>query len=120
MREKFLSHIVMMGRRMMLHEIISQADFTQPPIETKLFFGLPLSFSHSKRISIDLVRFGCIFELITPSAVVLLVWIGVFGCGRPILARMRRKYTASLAFINSAPNSASAADEMTSQLLLQC
>jgi hypothetical protein len=42
-REKFLSHIVMMGRRMMLCEIISQVGFTRPPIETKLFFGLPLN-----------------------------------------------------------------------------
>jgi hypothetical protein len=40
-----------------------------------------------KRISINLVRFGCIFELITPSAVELLVWIGVFYCGCPIFGK---------------------------------
>jgi hypothetical protein len=115
-REKFLPHIVMMGRRMMLREIIGQVGFNRPPIETTFFFLASLSFSHLKCISINLVRFGCIFELITPSAVELLVWIGVFGCGCPILARMHRKYTAYLAFINSAPNYASAADETTTSI----
>ena len=53
-----------------------------------------------------LVRFGCILLLITPSAAVLSVCIGVFGCGWPISVSICRKYTASFALINKAPSAA--------------
>ncbi len=41
-------------------------------------------------MSIAFVRLGWISLLMTPSAVVLLVWIGVRGCGWPILVSICR------------------------------
>ena len=49
-----------------------------------------------------------------PTVVVLLMCIGVGGCGCPSSARTSRKTFASCAFRKSAPSSASAADAATS------
>ncbi len=64
-------------------------------------------------MSIAFVCLGWILWLITPSAVKLLVWIGVRGCRWPILVTICRKYAASFAFKYSVPNSASAANYIT-------
>jgi hypothetical protein len=53
-----------------------------------------------------------------PSAVELLVCIGVFGCICPISSNMFLMYTVSFALMKSAPSSASAADDMTA--LITC
>jgi hypothetical protein len=71
-----------------------------------------------KRMSIALVRFGCILLLITPSAVVLSVWIGVRGCGWPISSSMFRKCTASFVLMNYEPSSASAAEDITALMIV--
>ncbi len=62
-------------------------------------------------MSIAFVCLEWMLWLITPSAVKLSVWIGVRGCGWPILVRICREYAASFGFEYSAPNSASAADD---------
>ncbi len=69
-------------------------------------------------MSIALVCLGWILLLITPSAVVLLVWIGVRGCRWPILVSICQRYTASFAFKNSAPSSASAAEDITAFMIV--
>ena len=48
-----------------------------------------------------------------PTAVVLSTWMGVGGCGWPISAKVRHIILPSFMFINSAPNSVSAADAAT-------
>jgi hypothetical protein len=69
-------------------------------------------------MSIDFVYLGWILWLITPSAVELSVWIGVLGCGWPILASICCKYAASFAFNYRAPSSASAADDITALIIV--
>ena len=69
-------------------------------------------------MSIALVRFGCILLLISPSAVVLSVWIGVLGWGWPISSSIWRRWTASFALMNSAPSSASAAHDITALMIV--
>ncbi len=70
-------------------------------------------------MSITFVRFGWrILLFITPSAIVLSVWIGVRGCGWPILVSICRRYLPSFAFKNSAPSSASATDDMTTFMMV--
>ena len=46
-----------------------------------------------------------------PTAVVLSTWMGVGGCGWPILAKVSLMTLPSFMFMNSAPNSASAAND---------
>ena len=53
----------------------------------------------------------------TPRAVVLSVCIGVLGCGCPISMRAILAGMASRAFMNNAPISASAADDMTAFII---
>jgi hypothetical protein len=74
--------------------------------------------SQWKCISIAFVCLGWILLLITPSAVELLVWIGVHGCGCPILVSICQGYTASFAFKIIAPNSALAAKVMTAFMIV--
>ena len=50
-------------------------------------------------------------------AVALSVWMGVRGCGCPISSSVCRIDTAVLALMNSAPNSASAADDITAFII---
>jgi hypothetical protein len=69
-------------------------------------------------MSIAIVYLGWILWLITPSAVKLLVWIGVCGCGWPILASICCQYAASFANKYRAPSSASAADEITASIIV--
>jgi hypothetical protein len=57
-------------------------------------------------MSIAFVHLGWILWLITPSAIKLLVWIGVCGCGWPISASICCKYAALFAFKYRAPSSA--------------
>ena len=52
-----------------------------------------------------------------PVAVVLLQWMGVGGCLWPISSKAIRSLTASCAFKNRLPNSASAADAATPMTL---
>ena len=64
-------------------------------------------------MSINLVRLGTMFWLVTPTAVELSVWIGVLGCGHPISMRVWIIGTVSLAVMNSLASSDSAAEDMT-------
>jgi hypothetical protein len=54
---------------------------------------------------------GRILLVSSACAVELSVWMGVCGCGCPISLSVCRMDTAVLALMNSAPNSASAADD---------
>ena len=69
-------------------------------------------------MSMAFVLLGVIFPLITASAIELSVCSGVGGCLCPISSRMIRMYTASLAMMYNAANSASVADVMT--CLIMC
>jgi hypothetical protein len=64
-------------------------------------------------MSIDFNRFGCIRLFTTASAVVLSVWMGVRGSVSICLM-----ITASFVLRNNAPNSASAADNMTALIIV--
>ncbi len=64
-------------------------------------------------MSIAFDRLGVIFALMTASAMVLSVCMGVAGCLCPISSNIILIYTASLAIIYSAASSASVADVMT-------
>jgi hypothetical protein len=63
--------------------------------------------------------FGNILMVSSACAVAMLVWIGVRGCGWPSSASIWHTETAVLALIKRAPNSVSAADDMTAQIYLQ-
>ena len=63
-------------------------------------------------MSIGLVLFGCTLLLTTPFAVELSVCIREGGCGCLISSKIFLMCTASLALMNSAPNSASAAEDI--------
>ncbi len=65
------------------------------------------------------VAFGWILWLTTPYAVELLVCIGVVGCGWPISSSVVRWGTACLALMNNAPNSNSAAEDMTALIICE-
>ena len=52
-------------------------------------------------------------------AVELLVRMGVHGCGCPISSSVCRMDIAVLALMNSAPNSASAADDITDLMICE-
>ena len=69
-------------------------------------------------MSIDLVLLGTMVLLVTPTAVELSTWMGVFGCGQPISMSVCLMGTNSLAVMKSAANSASAADDMTNLMIL--
>ena len=55
--------------------------------------------------------------LTTPPAVELSTWTGDGGCGCPVSSNMFLMCTASLALMNSAPSSASAADDITALMI---
>ncbi len=60
----------------------------------------------------------CIILLVSSvCAIALLVCIGVHGTGWLIFASVWRIDTAVLALMNMAPNCASAADDMTAQII---
>ena len=69
-------------------------------------------------MSIAFVRLSLILWLFTPSAIELLVWIGVCGCGWPISASICHKYAAYFAFKYRAPSYASAADDITVLIII--
>jgi len=60
-----------------------------------------------------LARRGTIVLLVTPTAVELSVWIGVFGCGHPIAMRVCLWGIISLAMMKRAESSYSAAEPIT-------
>ena len=64
-------------------------------------------------MSIGLVHLGITLLLTTLLAVALSVCMGVVGCGCSISVKMFLMCTASLALMNSPPNSDSAAEDMT-------
>ncbi len=69
-------------------------------------------------MSIALICLGWILLLITPLAIELLVRIRVHGGGWPISVSICCKYTALRALRDSAPNFASAADDMTAFMII--
>jgi hypothetical protein len=64
-------------------------------------------------MSIILDCFGTMVLFVTPTAVELSVWIGLLGCGHPMLMRVCRWQTILRAAIKSAASTASAAKAMT-------
>ncbi len=62
---------------------------------------------------------GRILSVSSACAVELSVWMGVCGCGWPISSSVCRIDTAILALMNSAPNSASAADDITAFIICE-
>jgi hypothetical protein len=64
-----------------------------------------------------LSAFGNILLVSSACAVAVLVCIGVHGCGWPSSASIWRIKTAVFALMKRAPNSASAADDMTVQII---
>ncbi len=60
---------------------------------------------------------GGILLLSSVWAVELLVWIGVRGCGWPSSKRVWRIETAVLVLTNTAPNSASAMEDITMRMV---
>ena len=69
-------------------------------------------------MSMALVRFGCTRLLTLPLAVELSTWMGVAGCLCPIYCKMILSLTALRELIYMAPSLASAADDMTSLMIL--
>ena len=69
------------------------------------------------RMSIILLRQGTIVLLVTPNAVELFVWIGLFGCGQPMSIRVWRCGIISLAVMKRAASLASDADAMTNLMI---
>jgi hypothetical protein len=59
------------------------------------------------------VRFCFVVPLLYPVAVVLYVYIGVGGCGCPNYSNVVRRTAPSLAFMKTAPISASADEDIT-------
>ena len=68
---------------------------------------------------IDLSRLLAMLLVMNPSAVVLSVCIGVGGCLWPIVSNARRAGIASLQLMKRAPNSASAAEDMTAFMICE-
>ena len=66
---------------------------------------------------IDLVAFGVILLVRTPYTVELSVCMGIFGCGCPNSTSVVHMGTTNCALINSAPNSASAAELITALII---
>ena len=64
-------------------------------------------------MSMDLVLCGMMVLLVTPTAVELSHWMGVLGCGHPILMSAWRSGTISLAMVKRPASSASEVDDMT-------
>ena len=64
-------------------------------------------------------RLRLMVVFIIPTAVVLSTWMGVGGCAWPNSSRVSRKILTSIAFMNSAPNSTSAADAATNFKMVQ-
>jgi hypothetical protein len=64
-----------------------------------------------------LARRGTIVLLVTPTAVELSVWIGVFGCGHPIAMRVCLWGIISLAVTKRAASSDSAAEAITNLMI---
>ncbi len=64
-------------------------------------------------MSMALSALGKILLVSSVCAVTLSVCIGVRGCGWPSLVRVCCMETAAFALMNRAPNSASAANDMT-------
>ena len=69
-------------------------------------------------MSMDFVRFGCIFQLHNASSITLSVYNGVGGCLCPISSKVILMYTASRAMIYSAASWDSVPDVMT--CLIMC
>jgi hypothetical protein len=63
-------------------------------------------------------QFGTMVLLVTPNAVELSVWIGLCGCGHPMLIRVCRWETISWAAIKRVASSASAAKAMTNLIMV--
>ena len=68
-------------------------------------------------MSNDLMRLTIIVLLHTPTAVVLLVCMGVFGCDQFISMSIWRRGTISLAVMKRAASSDSAADDVTNLII---
>ena len=64
-------------------------------------------------MSMVLVLRGIMVSLVTPNAVKLSHWMGVLGCGHPILMSSWRSGNISLEMVKSPASSASEADDMT-------
>jgi hypothetical protein len=69
-------------------------------------------------MSIILDCFGIMVLFVTPTAVELSVWIGLCGCGHPMLMRVCWWGTILRVAIKSAASSALAAEAMTNLIMV--
>ena len=69
-------------------------------------------------MSVELVLRGTMVSLVTPTAVELLHWMGVLGCGNPIFMSAWCSGTIYLAMVKRPASSSSEADDMT--FLMSC
>ena len=70
-------------------------------------------------MSIDLFLQGMMVFMATPTAVELLHWMGVLGCGKLINMGFWQRGTISLAHIKRPASSASAAEEMIKLMIYE-
>jgi hypothetical protein len=98
--------------------IIAQVFLTRLIINLKYCCVFP---SKSQKYLVSIAQEHCqlIVLLTMPTVVVLLMWMGVGGCGCPSLSRVRWRILASWALRKRAPNLALAADAGTSLRMVQ-
>ena len=63
-------------------------------------------------MSMDFILHGMMVSFLTPTAAELSYWMGVLGCGHPILMSAWRSGNISLAMVKRPASSASYADDM--------
>ena len=119
MSEEFWPDINMVGWCMMLGKVVRQVRFARLPVDFKLslcFAALQPMNSHVHWF--QLLWLDSIIYDRFHRRVVCLDGMGVRGWGWPILVSICLMNTASFAFKNNAPNSASAANDMTALIIV--
>jgi hypothetical protein len=105
-----------MGVRVVFGVVVSPVFRARAPVVTELVLGSTAT-EPPKRISIILALRGTIVLLVTPAAVELSVWIGLFGWGHPIKMRVCLWGIISLAITKRAASSDLAADAITNLMI---
>ena len=89
-----------------------------PPKLAKFILAIPELEFQWNFLLIDLVALAKRLLSMRPSDFLLSVWMGVRGCGWPSSSSVLCMGTTVLVFKNNAPSSASAADVMTLQIVV--
>ena len=114
--EYILAEHPMMYCRMVFRPVISPVMRSWYLVKSEL--AMCISAAHPVEFHVDALR--CFWDNLlfsSPFAVDLSVCIGVFGCRCPSSSSVFLAGTTSLQFINSAPSSASAADDITAFII---